>query len=377
VVQTAGNSPNVYYLWSSVLGQPVVEMTAAGGVYRAYVYNPGGQMLAMQSYNGVFYWAHQDHLGSGHFLTTLGGGVAYRGEYDPHGQMVLETAPVGSYINSKKFTGYERNWATGLDYAMARNFQRTRGRFTTPDPLGVDAADASNPQSLNRYVYVENDPVNATDPTGLYMVCFYSIETWSGWIGNTYYINVERLVSEGCFDFGPIGGGVGPQGGGGTGGGSNGGNSGGNTQGNGNNPPDNAGHGGGPYHPPVGVKTKCKASDSCEQIKGKMWVLNRMINSHTGWDINVAPPNGGGRHSIEIADLWGAWSNCQALYQRKCGQNAPPFVPIPAPLPQRVPNTIPRVPVPVRTPTFPIIINPRLFCEFGSFPWCGPRQIDG
>jgi hypothetical protein len=54
VVQTTGNSPNVYYLWSSVLGQPVVEMTAAGGVYRAYVYNPGGQMLGGRVTTGCF-----------------------------------------------------------------------------------------------------------------------------------------------------------------------------------------------------------------------------------------------------------------------------------------------------------------------------------
>lgn len=35
------------------------------------------------------------------------------------------------------------------------------------DPLGLGATDPTNPQSLNRYSYVENDPVNFIDPMGL------------------------------------------------------------------------------------------------------------------------------------------------------------------------------------------------------------------
>jgi hypothetical protein len=37
------------------------------------------------------------------------------------------------------------------------------GRFVTADPL---LGDIMRPQSLNRYVYVENNPVNAVDPSG-------------------------------------------------------------------------------------------------------------------------------------------------------------------------------------------------------------------
>jgi hypothetical protein len=40
------------------------------------------------------------------------------------------------------------------------------GRFTSPDPLGGSLAD---PQSLNRYVYVRNNPLGFTDPTGMYV----------------------------------------------------------------------------------------------------------------------------------------------------------------------------------------------------------------
>jgi hypothetical protein len=39
------------------------------------------------------------------------------------------------------------------------------GRFMSPDPLGGSLA---NPQTLNRYAYVVNNPLRFTDPTGLY-----------------------------------------------------------------------------------------------------------------------------------------------------------------------------------------------------------------
>ncbi|MGH9766052.1 MAG: RHS repeat domain-containing protein [Blastocatellia bacterium] len=169
VKQTNG-SGTVYYLWSSLLGEPVAELTS-GGLYRAHVYGPGGgQMIAMQSYDGGFYWAHTDHLGSGRKLTNTSGTVVYRGEFDPHGQSLYEWHATGqTYLNSHKYTGYERDWATNLDNAKARTFNHNRGRFMQPDPLGLGAADVTDPQSLNLYSYVRNDPANFTDPTGLYL----------------------------------------------------------------------------------------------------------------------------------------------------------------------------------------------------------------
>jgi len=68
--------------------------------------------------------------------------------------------------NRKKFTGYERDNETGLDFAEARYNSSSLGRFTSPDPFGGGMSPAS-PQSFNRYAYVDNNPVNRTDPSGL------------------------------------------------------------------------------------------------------------------------------------------------------------------------------------------------------------------
>lgn len=63
------------------------------------------------------------------------------------------------------FTSKERDTESGLDNFGARYDSSSMGRFMTPDPLGGSLA---NPQTLNKYAYVQNNPVNLIDPTGLY-----------------------------------------------------------------------------------------------------------------------------------------------------------------------------------------------------------------
>jgi RHS repeat-associated protein len=66
----------------------------------------------------------------------------------------------------QKFTGYEREDELGLDFARARYYGSVQGRFTSIDPLTA-SSNVNSPQSFNRYAYVLNNPVNATDPTGM------------------------------------------------------------------------------------------------------------------------------------------------------------------------------------------------------------------
>jgi RHS repeat-associated protein len=69
-----------------------------------------------------------------------------------------------------KFTGKERDSESGLDNFGARYNSSQYGRFMTPDPMGGHYED---PQTLNRYSYVRNNPLSLTDPTGLdfYLQC--------------------------------------------------------------------------------------------------------------------------------------------------------------------------------------------------------------
>jgi RHS repeat-associated protein len=71
---------------------------------------------------------------------------------------------------SYKFTGKERDAESGLDEFGARYYSSSSGRFTIPDwaatAVDVPYADFGNPQSLNLYSYVKNNPLNATDLDG-------------------------------------------------------------------------------------------------------------------------------------------------------------------------------------------------------------------
>lgn len=63
----------------------------------------------------------------------------------------------------------ERDDATGLDDTWFRKLENRGGRWTSPDPYNGSANLASG-QSWNRYAYVENQPTNYVDPSGLLMI---------------------------------------------------------------------------------------------------------------------------------------------------------------------------------------------------------------
>jgi len=164
-VKKTENGTTTYYVYSSKLGQPVMEVTASS-VQRAYVYG-GGKLVAMQATDGQFYWLHTNHLGNSRAMTDASGNLTYKGQFDPYGATLTEWSGSGNTnLNTKKFTGYERDSATGLDYANARMYNSARGRFMTPDPKGLSADHLRHPLSLNRYTYALGDPVNVVDPAG-------------------------------------------------------------------------------------------------------------------------------------------------------------------------------------------------------------------
>src|SRR5947209_6297672 len=68
--------------------------------------------------------------------------------------------------NFNQFTDYEYDYELGDSYADFREQSPVLGRYFSPDPYN-GSMDVSNPQSLNRYSYVLNNPLRATDPLGL------------------------------------------------------------------------------------------------------------------------------------------------------------------------------------------------------------------
>jgi RHS repeat-associated protein len=100
--------------------------------------------------------------------------ILARHDYLPFGSEIY--SGVGSRTTSQKyavtdkvrqrFAMTERDEASGLDHTLFRKNDSVAGRWTSPDPYG-GSMRISDPQSMNRYAYVENDPVNSVDPSGL------------------------------------------------------------------------------------------------------------------------------------------------------------------------------------------------------------------
>ena len=103
----------------------------------------------------------RDRLGNVRARLASGIGVASRHSYFPYGQERVATAN-----DAFKFTTYFRDAKTGFDYADQRYYANQWGRFLTGDPYEASGG-ASEPGSWNRFGYVEGDPVNRYDPSGL------------------------------------------------------------------------------------------------------------------------------------------------------------------------------------------------------------------
>jgi RHS repeat-associated protein len=108
-------------------------------------------------------WAYSlgDALGSMRQWADGGGAVTYAGGYTPFG---VEMWQEGSSASAWGYTGEWWDAQAEILYLRARWYEPGVGRFTQRDVWG---GDGLRPRSLHAYVYVENNAVNLTDPSGL------------------------------------------------------------------------------------------------------------------------------------------------------------------------------------------------------------------
>ena len=139
------------------------------------VYDAFGKLIAEYSDNlpqdpHVNYLS-SDHLGSPRLNTGQSGDIFARHDYFPFGEEISTSNRTNAlgYANDnvrQGFTGYEKNDETpDLDFAQARYYSKTLGRFYSVDPSSMSARQLS-PQTFNRYVYSLNNPINLIDPSG-------------------------------------------------------------------------------------------------------------------------------------------------------------------------------------------------------------------
>jgi RHS repeat-associated protein len=130
-----------------------------------YIYREGQLLAAAIDGPARTLHFHLDHLGTPRLITGNGGATVAKHTYHPFGTEITSS---GQDTERMKFTGHERDFPSGmttdpLDYMHARYYSPGAGRFLSVDPAGFDP---SQPQSWNRYSYVQNNPVNRFDPDG-------------------------------------------------------------------------------------------------------------------------------------------------------------------------------------------------------------------
>ncbi len=138
--------PNKYY-----------EKNVTTGEVTTY-YFLGGRLVALRKGTTLEY-VHQEHLSGTALSTDSLGAQKSAIKYLPFGETRSSKGTLGT---ARMFTG-QRLDGTGLYFYNARYYDPTIGRFISPDNLVQAPYD---PQSLNRYSYVRNNPLLYTDPTG-------------------------------------------------------------------------------------------------------------------------------------------------------------------------------------------------------------------
>jgi len=106
------------------------------------------------------YYYHKDHLSSSSAVTDDNGAVIEMTEYRPFGD---ERDHAGEVVSDYKFTDQELDTETGLYNYDARHYDAVIGRFISAD---TTISRLYEPQSLNRYSYVRNNPLMYIDPDG-------------------------------------------------------------------------------------------------------------------------------------------------------------------------------------------------------------------
>jgi RHS repeat-associated protein len=157
-------------------GRKVAEIDTTGTFQRGELY-AGNRHIAVYAPDpgpsGATFFTHVDWLGTERTRTNMTGTACETIRSLPFGDGQTISDSCGDSagdVSAMHFIGKERDSESGLDNFGARFDSSSIGRFMSPDPMGGHQED---PQTMNRYSYVRNNPLNLTDPTGLgfYLQC--------------------------------------------------------------------------------------------------------------------------------------------------------------------------------------------------------------
>jgi RHS repeat-associated protein len=175
-------------------GEDVIEDRSTSGTSLTRYLNGLGidnKIRQKDQSSGATYYFHGDQVGSTVMLTDASGSVAEQISYSPFG------VTAGSNLTRFEYTGRERDSITGWNYYRARWYDADVGRFMGEDPIAFGGGN-------NWYAYVDNNPLNATDPSGMCANPAYCRKLLTKIIGKTngFFNRFRRYHDAGFRDLG-------------------------------------------------------------------------------------------------------------------------------------------------------------------------------
>ena len=154
------------FYWYGSGGEILAETDTGGNIQNEYVYFGGRRVAALPSSGTPLYYG-QDMLGTSRVMVESNGTLCYDADFTPFG---TERPYTSTCSSNYKFEGKERDTETGNDDFGARNYSWRYGRWLSADwssvPVPVPYANLTNPQSLNLYSMVSDDPESFADLDG-------------------------------------------------------------------------------------------------------------------------------------------------------------------------------------------------------------------
>jgi RHS repeat-associated protein len=189
VEKTASGDKTTTYLTDTTFpyAQVVEEKVKLGSQTETtrYVWGEG---LVAQLQNGQARYVHADGLGSVKALSDGRGAITDAYAYAAFGEVLSHTGTSGQPY---RFAGEHYDPEAGMQYHRARWYDPATGRFTVLDP---HSGYQTKPQTLNKYGYAANDPVNKLDPSGemligsvsislssISSIATFSLQVWNAW----------------------------------------------------------------------------------------------------------------------------------------------------------------------------------------------------
>jgi RHS repeat-associated protein len=152
--------------WYGSGGEVLSETDTSGNTQNEYIFFGGKRVALVPASGSVLYYA-EDMLGSSRVMVESSGTLCYDADFTPFG---AERDYTSTCAQNYKFEGKERDPETQNDDFGARKYTWRFGRWLSSDwsavPVAVPYANLTNPQTLNLYAMVADDPESFADLNG-------------------------------------------------------------------------------------------------------------------------------------------------------------------------------------------------------------------